>query len=132
MTPKHRQAMVGLEAAIFLAHAMYKTNLRSAIANQRPLAEPKVGELVIETTIEVLDLDSLGYLVGHDQAPFGVDDPLDGTVPMRGVWDIKPLNPDARVQTIAGEKVQRWENAIFHALTADQTNTILRFLGMTT
>lgn len=74
---------------------------------------PVPGDLVVEVTRFDTDPDAIGWLVGHDDAPYNADDPLDGSVPMREVWDIRPLNPDAKLQTIGGEQVQRWENAEF-------------------
>jgi hypothetical protein len=67
---------------------------------------PQPGDLVVEMTKFPDDPDAIGYLVGHG----------DGSVPMREVWDIRPLNPEARTQIIGGERVQRWENAEFVAL----------------
>lgn len=88
---------------------------RRAVAGQG-WPEPNPGDLVVEVTQMRVDPDAIGYLIAHDHAPYGADDPLDGSVPMREVWDIRPLNPDAKLQPIAGERLQRWENAQFVAL----------------
>lgn len=79
---------------------------------------PQPGDLVVEITKRPDDPDAIGYLEYHGDAPYGPDDPMDGSVPMREVWDIYPLNPEAKLQTIGGERVQRWENAQFVTVPA--------------
>lgn len=74
--------------------------------------EPQPGDLVVETTSMTLDPDAIGWLVGHDDAPYREDDPLDGSVPMREVWDVRPLSD----RTQQGRDFQRWENAEFAKL----------------
>lgn len=74
--------------------------------------DPKPGALVVEITKRTVDPDAIGWLVGHDDAPYHEDDPLDGSVPMREVWDIRPLS--GRLQP--GRDYQRWENAQFVGL----------------
>lgn len=66
------------------------------------------------------DPDAIGWLVGHGMAPYDVDDPLDGSVPMREVWDVTPLNPSAKTQYTdeSGQPYQRWENARFRKVPA--------------
>lgn len=86
--------------------------------------DPKPGDLVVEvTTFRDRDPDAIGWLVGHGDAPYNVDDPDDGSVPMREVWDIVPLCSEA-VLNDRGE--QRWENATFRAINP----TILRRAGV--
>lgn len=76
--------------------------------------DPQPGDLVVEVTHRSLgDPDAIGWLIAHDVAPYGADDPSDGSAPMREVWDIRPLNPHAQLQTIGGTQLQRWENALF-------------------
>lgn len=88
-----------------------------AVTNQRTERDPKPGDLVVETTMgRRADPDAIGWLEWHGDAPYGADDPLDGSVPMREVWDIIPLNPEATLRAIDGVWVQRWENAEFQAL----------------
>jgi hypothetical protein len=78
--------------------------------------DPQPGDLVVEITKRPDDPDAIGYLEYHGDAPYAPGDPTDGSVPMREVWDIRPLNPEARTQIIGGERVQRWENAEFVSL----------------
>lgn len=77
--------------------------------------EPRRGELVVEVTRRDIDPDAIGYLVGHADAPWNRDDPLDGSVPMREVYDILPLNPEAILDEYG---TQRWENAMFKPVPA--------------
>lgn len=74
---------------------------------------PQPGDLVVEMTKRPADPDAIGYLEYHGQAPYAPGDPADGSAPMREVWDIFPLNPDAELQPIGDVQVQRWENAQF-------------------
>lgn len=95
--------------------------LRLAVALARaPLDRdhvPEPGDLVVECSwfTNGPDPDAIGWLVAHGDAPYGVDDPLDGSVPMREIWDVAPLNPSAKVQytDTDGRGYQRWENARF-------------------
>jgi hypothetical protein len=82
--------------------------------------DPQPGDLVVEITKRPIDPDAIGWLVGHDDAPYHEDDPLDGSVPMREVWDVRPLS--GRHQP--GRDYQRWENAQFVGLPADVTDLI--------
>lgn len=83
-------------------------------AEWRPWAEPKPGDLVVETTFRgPPDPHAIGWLVGHGDAPWGEDDPTDGSVPMRDVWDIRPLDPSV---VLDARGVQRWENATFRVV----------------
>lgn len=93
------------------------------------MADPEPGDLIIEVTgfRRPVDPDAIGWLIAHDQAPYNEDDPLDGSVPMREVWDVRPLNPNAKLQTIGGEQFQRWENAQF-VKVADE---VLEHAGIT-
>lgn len=75
--------------------------------------DPQPGDLVVEITKRGIDPDAIGWLVGHDDAPYHEDDPLDGSVPMREVWDVRPLSG----RTQEGKDYQRWENAQFVALS---------------
>jgi hypothetical protein len=100
-------------------------------------AEPTPGDLVVETTGFHHDPDAIGILLAHGLAPYATVCPACGThlgddaverehaswgdtfahcvecdavIPVRDVWDLRPLNPGARHQT------QRWENATFRRL----------------
>lgn len=98
---------------------MSETMLRLAVMFARALVrydqEPQPGDLCVEVTgwRRSVDPDAIGYLVGHGPAPYHEDDPLDGSVPMREVWDMRPLNSNARLQEWGG---QRWENAQFRPI----------------
>jgi hypothetical protein len=82
-----------------------------------PWTDPLDGDLVVEISwLREPDPDAIGWLIGHDQAPYFSDAPLDGSVPMREVWDVLPLNPGAKLRTIDGQQLQRWENARFVGL----------------
>jgi hypothetical protein len=72
--------------------------------------DPKPGDLVVEVTgfLARPDPDAVGWLVGHDDAPYNED----GTGPMREVWDIRPLRGFTTDQERA-RGYQRWENARF-------------------
>ena len=92
-----------------LLHALVYTLRRSPGTE----TDPEPGDLVVETTGTTTDPHGIGWLVGHDYAPYDADDPLDGSVPMREVWDIVCLHPGAPTQVIDGQAVTRWENACF-------------------
>lgn len=79
-----------------------------------PWPEPKPGDLVVETTGmgRPLDPQAIGWLVAHGDAPYGEDDPTDGSVPMREVWDVLPLDPNV----VLPRGYQRWENATFRVV----------------
>lgn len=82
---------------------------------------PRPGDLVVECTHWWPDPDAIGWLLGHDEAPYHPGDPDDGSVPMREVWDIRPVNPAAALQTFGSGPVdayqaQRWENADFRVV----------------
>lgn len=90
--------------------------LAVSLARTRLDNAPQPGDLVVEDSwMGSPDPDAIGWLIGHGEAPYGVDDPLDGSVPMREVWDVAPLNPAAKTQYVAddGRAYQRWENARF-------------------
>lgn len=80
----------------------------------RPWPTPKRGDLVVETTfMGQPDPHAIGWLVDYGDAPYGEDDPTDGSVPMREVWDIVPLDPNVQLDA---RGVQRWENATFRVV----------------
>lgn len=111
MPPENRGRLqeLTLEGALMLAVALTRVT-----PDHR--SEPQPGDLVVEASwMHRPDPDAIGWLVGHGIAPYGRDDPLDGSVPMREVWDVIPLNPAARTQytTEDGRGYQRWENASF-------------------
>lgn len=87
---------------------------RTATARRGDGGEPEPGDLVVEVTrlASRVDPDAIGYLVGHDDAPYSEGDPTDGSVPMREVWDIRPLSGRHR----KGRGWQRWEDAEFRAV----------------
>lgn len=96
-----------------------------ALARARLEDGPAPGDLVVETSwIHRPDPDAIGWLVGYGQAPYGRDDPTDGSVPMREVWDVRPLS-DAK--GLEGNDVQRWENARFMKVPEH----VVRRLGLT-
>lgn len=104
-----RSETAGMDTAtaLSLAVAIAKAHIDVTVG-------PQPGDLVVERTgFRKADPDAIGWLIGHDDAPYGEDDPLDGSVPMREVWDVLPLNPAAKLQTIGGYQCQRWENAQF-------------------
>lgn len=105
--PRKGQRMIDTDTALRMLVAAAR---RAAVAES---VGPEPGDLVVEITRFDTDPDAIGWLIGHDDAPYNADDPLDGSVPMREVWDIRPLNPAAKLQTIGEEQVQRWENATF-------------------
>jgi hypothetical protein len=80
--------------------------------------DPEPGDLVVEVSglFKPADPHGIGWLVAHDDAPYHAEDPLDGSVPMREVWDVVSLHPDAPTQVINGQRVTRWENARFVAV----------------
>lgn len=73
---------------------------------------PRRGDLVVECTHWRPDPDAIGTLLEHGDAPYNTD----GTGAVREVWDIAPLNPHARMQVIACQPMQRWENADFRCV----------------
>jgi hypothetical protein len=104
------------------AYALLVVLARRAVFDRtiadNPFAEPEPGDLVVEMTgwRRPADPDAIGWLLGHDDAPYGEGDPLDGSVPMREVWDVIPLNPEAKLQEFGGRRYQRWENADFRRI----------------
>lgn len=112
--------------------------------------DPKPGDLVVEVTTRATP-DSLGRLLGHDDAPYAerctycnVEHTAGnvsaegscfrcGTVTkMRDVWDVTPIWPGAKVGSwLDGVGYQRWENATFMrvpwlGVTVDGTNVVIR------
>jgi hypothetical protein len=108
---------ITVAAALQLAAELYRSRMDHD--------EPKPGDLVVEvTSLRAADPDSIGWLIGHDLAPYKEDDPLDGSVPMREVWDVLPLNPDAVLQRGG---YQRWVNAEFRRVP----DALVKRLGLT-
>lgn len=100
--------MIDVDSALSLAIAALRQN-----PQHWDRTDPQPGDLVFETTHigRPFDPDAIGWLIGHDEAPYNEDDPLDGSVPMRVVWDVLPL----RGLPIEHRKrgYMRWENADF-------------------
>lgn len=86
-----------------------------ALAREVPLSElrndPQPGDLVIEPSIIGRDADAIGWLVGHDDAPYNED----GTGEMREVWHVIPLSGPVQ-DSRWGDGSLRWENAEFFGL----------------
>lgn len=72
---------------------------------------PQPGDLVMDPSALRNDMDAIGWLVAHGDAPYNVD----GSGPVREVWDIEPLSG---AHHRLG-RPQRWENAEFFSLPPD-------------
>lgn len=85
--------------------------------------QPVSGDLVVEVSMFRHDPDAIGWLIGHDQAPYEEGEPTDGSVPMREVWDIIPLRGLSTEQE-QRQGYQRWENAEFRKLPATAADVV--------
>ena len=103
-----------LRMLVAAARALHGASLRLSAVGVMKQPDPQPGDLVVELSHRSAsgfhDPDAIGWLIGHDDAPYGEGDPLDGSAPMREVWDIVPLSGRG-VEHPTG--VHRWENASF-------------------
>src|SRR5690348_10321593 len=82
---------------------------------------PQIGDVVLEVTGFRTDLDSIGRLVAHGDAPLNAD----GTGLVREVWDIIAFSGANNAFT--GRL--RWENAEFVALPDDLAELAMAAAG---
>ena len=94
---------------------------REAFRRGECRANPKVGDVVLEVTGWGTDVDSIGVLLAHGDAPLHVD----GTGPVREVWDIIAFSGAHNAFT----GTLRWENAEFVALPDDLAELALAASG---